>query len=161
MGYAIADRPVAWAAMERLRWGAAAVAILVILLAVTGTLHPSRLPGGVMVPIYQWAATVVLCGFAHRHLAHRGGPVLRYLREAVFPCYILHQTVIVLLAFLLRSLRWTATDEADAIMAGTVALSLLGFEVVRRVAWLRPLFGLGPKHVPRPLNPSGPAPNRS
>ena len=161
MGYAIADRPVAWAAMERRRWGAAAVATFVFLLVATGTLHPSRLSDGVMVPIYQWTAIVALCGFARRHLAHRGGPVLRYLREAVFPCYILHQTVIVLLACLLRSLHWTATGEAGAIMAGTVAISLLGFELVCRVAWLRPLFGLGPKHMPRPLNPSGPAPNRS
>ncbi len=77
------------------------------------------------------------------------------------PCYILHQTVIVLLAALLRDRGWPAAAAGPAIVACTVLISLLGFEAARSVAWLAPFFGLPPKQDPARLNPSAPAPNRS
>jgi hypothetical protein len=94
---------------------------------------------------FQWGAIVAVLGYAQR-IAFRDGPALRYLREAVFPVYILHQTLIVVLAHNAQPLGLRPAVEGPLLVLATFALSFLGFEIVRRVRWLRPLFGL--KAVP-------------
>ena len=46
----------------------------------------------------HWTPVLAVLGFARRHLRGRDGPALRTLREAVFPFYIVHQTIIVVAA---------------------------------------------------------------
>ena len=46
---------------------------------------------------FQWTAIAAIFGFV-RGIAFTDSPALRYLREAVFRVYILHQTLIVVLA---------------------------------------------------------------
>lgn len=62
---------------------------------------------------------VAVCGFAHRHLDfdnfHR-----RYLTEAVFPVYILHQTVIVTAAHLMQPARIPVVTEGVMQEVGVV-----------------------------------------
>jgi hypothetical protein len=101
-----------------------------------------------------WSAIVAACGFARRHLQF-DSPARRYLTEAVFPVYIAHQTLIVSLAHALKPLRLPPAQEAFMLVVLTVTLSFGLFEVVRRSALLRPLFGLArlpaPLVAPRPL----------
>jgi glucans biosynthesis protein C len=80
-----------------------------------------------------------------RGIAFTDSPSLRYLREAVFPVYILHQTIIIVLAHHAQPLDWRPAVEGPLLILATFALSFLGFEIVRRVRWLRPLFGLKPQ----------------
>jgi glucans biosynthesis protein C len=89
----------------------------------------------------QWCAIVAVLGFGYRHL-NVDNAWRRYLTEAVFPLYILHQTLILVLAHAVA--RWALPPAAEAalLMVATLALGLLGYEAVRRVNWLRPLFGL-------------------
>lgn len=108
-------------------------------------LYPLR----AVVALECWCAILAACGFARRHLDH-DGPARRYLTEAMFPVYILHQTVIVVLAHALKPLHRPAGLEAGMLVVLTTLLCFAGFEVVRRVAVLRPLFGLGPV-PPRPV----------
>jgi glucan biosynthesis protein C len=84
---------------------------------------------------------VAVCGFA-RSFAPGDGKALRYLREAVFPVYILHQTLIVVFAHNLKPLRLIPIVEGPLLVGMTFAACFAGYEIVRRVAWLRPLFGL-------------------
>jgi surface polysaccharide O-acyltransferase-like enzyme len=91
----------------------------------------------------QWSAIVAAVGFARRHL-NRDFAARRYLTDAVFPVYILHQTLIIVLAVSLARWQLPVGVEAPLLVLGTFALSLLGFEVVRRVPMLRPWFGLPP-----------------
>jgi hypothetical protein len=95
-----------------------------------------------------WSAIVAACGFAHRHL-QIDGPARRYLTEAVFPVYIVHQTLIVTLAHALKVVHRAPGIEAVQLVVLTLCLSFGVFEVVRRSALLRPLFGLAP--LPAPL----------
>src|SRR5690606_9821595 len=92
----------------------------------------------------QWAAIVAILGFARR-LAPGDGPVRRYLTDAVFPVYILHQTITVALAWNLRPLAMPPALEGPLLVVLTFGVSLAGYECVRRVRWLRPLFGLRPQ----------------
>jgi surface polysaccharide O-acyltransferase-like enzyme len=89
----------------------------------------------------QWSAIVAAIGFAQRHL-NRDHPTRRLLTDAVFPVYIVHQSLIILLAMALAAARWPLGAEAVVLVAGTFTLSWLCFEAVRRVPWLRPWFGL-------------------
>lgn len=90
-----------------------------------------------------WSAIVAACGFARRHL-DRDGPARRYLTDAVFPVYIAHQTLIVVLAYSLKPLRLAPGLEALLLVVLTATGSFALYEMVRRVPLLRPLFGLAP-----------------
>jgi glucan biosynthesis protein C len=48
--------------------------------------------------VFMWATIVALLGLAQRTL-NRNGKMLRFLTRAVFPYYILHQTLIVAVGF--------------------------------------------------------------
>jgi hypothetical protein len=101
----------------------------------------------------QWAWLVAAFGFASRWLSHRDGPARRYLTEAVFPFYIIHQTAIVVVAWEVARLRLPIGVEAAVIILGCVLSCLLTYELVRRVDWLRPWLGLKPRRndAPRPM----------
>lgn len=89
----------------------------------------------------QWSAMVAACGFAHRHL-NVDGAKRRYLAEAVFPVYIVHQTLIVSMAHALKPLRLDPGIEGIILVVLTLTFSFTIFELVRRCAPLRPLFGI-------------------
>lgn len=97
--------------------------------------------------LFQWSAIVAVCGYA-RHWAPGDSPARRYLTDAVFPIYIVHQTIIVVLAHQLKPAELSPAIEAPLLIAATFAGSFAIYEVVRRISWLRPLFGL--KRKPRP-----------
>ena len=89
----------------------------------------------------QWASIVAILGWA-RHWVRGDGPVLRYLSAAVFPVYILHQTVIVALAHWAKPLALRPGVEGPLLVLATFATCFAAYEMIRRIRWLRPLFGL-------------------
>ena len=165
LGALLARVPGVWGGVEALRWTGLALALTgwaLILVwyavpeaAVTGTrwtwlVYPMRAVYALM----TWSAIVAACGFARRHL-DRDGPARRYLTQAVFPVYILHQTLIVVLAHAMKPLRRSPGVEALMLIVLVTVLSFALFEIVRRVSPLRPLFGLGPR--PRAAGPAAAA----
>ncbi|WP_341908860.1 acyltransferase family protein [Ferrovibrio terrae] len=147
-GYGIARQEGIWLSLERLRWLALALAVTVYAVMVWAVLTDS---GGRVRPFIwaldQWAWIVMLLGFARRHL-NLDTPLRRYLTDAIFPFYILHQTIIVVLGHRISGLGLSAATEAALLVGATVAGCWAGYEVVRRVGWLRPLFGLRPAAKP-------------
>jgi len=71
-------------------------------------------------------------------------PVRRYLTDAIFPYYIVHQTAIIMIAHELHGRDLPAWLEASIVITGTLIACVLTYEIVRRIAVLRPLFGLRP-----------------
>ena len=139
-----------WSALEAARHVALAMSVglftvITVYYGVYDDAHPApdalRMLQRVGWAAFQWSAIVAIFGYARR-VTFRDGPALRYLREAVFPVYILHQTLIVVLAHNLQPLGLRPAVEGPLLVLATFALSFAGFEVVRRVRWLRPLFGL-------------------
>lgn len=93
---------------------------------------------------YCWVAIAAVLGWSH-HVLNRPFRWLSYANEAVFPWYMLHQTVIVGLVYWLAPLHLGAVTEPLLVVAGTVAgCAVLHEGLIRRSAWLRPLFGLKP-----------------
>ena len=104
----------------------------------------------------QWSAILAALGFAAVHL-NRDSALLRTLTLAVFPFYIAHQTIIVVVGHQLKAFHLPVAAEASALIAATALGCWLTWEIARRFALLRPLFGLGPDKV-RASQPLDPAP---
>jgi peptidoglycan/LPS O-acetylase OafA/YrhL len=60
----------------------------------------------------------------------------------ILPVYILHQTIIVVVARALEPSHLYPPVEGALLVLVTAAACLLSYEVIRRVRLLRPLFGL-------------------
>ncbi len=152
LGAMMARERAVWPRLDALRWQALGLAVmswaaLVIFYAlpdsaVTGqALVYWRLVMSAVYVLCAWCAMVAACGFAHRHL-NVDGPARRYLVNAVFPVYIVHQTLIVSMAHLIKPAGIAPAIEGPMLIALTLCISFGIVEVVRRCALLRPVFGL-------------------
>ncbi len=86
-------------------------------------------------------------------LLNRNSPALRYLAQGSYPVYILHQTVIVVLAFYIVGMSAPWGVHWITLLVASVALTFLCYEGLRRVCWLRFLFGMRPLPSPQPAPP--------
>lgn len=149
LGFLIARSDSVWAAMQRFRWVALALwlgswwAIVAYFGHFVDVEPPQwlRLLMRTAWGLNQWCAIVAILGFVRR-FAPGDGPVLRYLSQAVFPVYILHQTLIVVLAHHFKTFGLPPRVEGPLLIVLTLVLCFAGYELVRRIGWLRPLFGL-------------------
>jgi peptidoglycan/LPS O-acetylase OafA/YrhL len=85
---------------------------------------------------------LALLGFGSVHL-NRSSRGLAYLSKAVYPVYIVHLPVQFILCHFLLTLPLGAWSKLAVLLAGTVGVSLLLYELIlRRWRWIRPLFGM-------------------
>jgi glucan biosynthesis protein C len=91
--------------------------------------------------LFAWTAIVSLLGLAQRYL-NGDGPVRRYLTEAIFPWYILHQTITVSVGYVLAPMALGVWTEFTLVTFATLGGCAVGFEIVRRIPILRPVMGL-------------------
>lgn len=90
-----------------------------------------------------WMLT--LFGFAARYL-NKPGKFLSYANKAVYPFYILHQTIIIAIAFLIQDLEWSLGLKYTLILTGTFGITWLIYDkVVLRNKIIQPLFGIKSK----------------
>jgi membrane protein DedA with SNARE-associated domain len=64
------------------------------------------------------------------------------LAEAVFPFYIVHQTIIVMVGWWLLQGQVAALSSFLVLLAATVTGCWLFYGIGRSIGWLRPLIGL-------------------
>lgn len=161
-GFAIALREPLWKDLEQWRKPAVAVAAVFLALLMIMTAHPGgraflSVPKHTVFAVYQWATIVAVLGYGSRYLRQADGPVLRWLTDAVFPCYLAHQTILVIAIFMLKWQGLSAWVEAPLLVFITLGGSVLVYEIVRRLGPIRPLWGL--KRHPRPaFKPPAPTP---
>lgn len=91
--------------------------------------------------VFAWTIILTLLGAARRWLTS-DGPARRYLTQAVFPWYILHQTITVTAGFALRDAGLGVWSEFAILVAVTAGGCALGYEIIRRIPPLRPVMGL-------------------
>jgi glucan biosynthesis protein C len=110
------------------------------------TSDPQLLTGFLLLKVfYGWSVMITMFGLA-RQFANRSSAVLTYLTAAIFPYYILHQTITLLVSYWFTVHEAPLIVEATTIVLVTVLGCVLGYEVIRRVPALRPLFGLPTRH---------------
>jgi len=146
LGFLFAHSKSLWDSIERLRWIAFALAAAFFLsfLAMRSTRDggmPLRIYAGIAYGFYQWLCMVAILGFARRWVT-KDSATRRYLTDAIFPYYIVHQTAIIMIAHALHGSGLSAGLEASIVVGGTAGACIVTYEFVRRVTLLRPLFGL-------------------
>jgi glucan biosynthesis protein C len=152
LGAMLARQRLSWPRFDACRWYGLAIGLgCWALLKICYSLPDGLVPQGTWTwlnPLHrtvyglcQWSAMVAAVGFAHRHLDFDSAK-RRYLAQAVFPVYIVHQTLIVSMAHALKPVRLSPGIEGILLVVLTLTISFAIFEVVRRCPPLRPLFGL-------------------
>lgn len=159
-GYLMGTNAGIWAELARLRHVALALALVLATLFFATRAAQVDLPWLLRVvrTLYLWSALVAILGLANRHL-NRPWPWLDWANESVYPWYMLHQTLIVAGAVLLARWQLGPVLEPALLLAFTLGgCWLLTDGLIRRVRWLRPLFGLKPLRRPAKRKSAGPVP---
>lgn len=166
-GFGLAGTQALWPAIRRLWRPALALAFAsyIVLVAVEIAYPASATPphevmalDRAAMAVMLWAMVLVMLRLADtlRSFDHRWRPALS---EAVFPIYIAHQTIIVLVAWWLLPL-YPSAWLAYPIIAGATGLGCwLFYRLGREVPLLAPLIGL--RAVPRSVKPEPEAPRPS
>ena len=158
-GFLLRDAPPVWAAIQRwwpvgLGLGAIGYAFVAwVEISYPGNIQVSKelwFAFGIGRAVQCWGTIVALIGIADRWL-NADAPRRTTLNEAVFPFYIIHQTVIVLVAGALLGVVGPLAEFA-LLLAATVAGCWLFYWIGREIGWLRPLIGLRTRARPATLS---------
>lgn len=166
-GYAIGTHPGLWSELARLRHRSLGMAVVcfaayVLLGQLDALVDVSQWSKSAIAMdrfcmralhfFYTWSAIAAVLGWGHQYL-NRPFRWLPYAREAVFPWYILHQSVMLAVAYWLLPLKLGPVLEPSLVLLGTVGgCAVLHEYVIRRTRWLRPMFGLDAE--PRAARPA-------
>jgi glucan biosynthesis protein C len=103
-------------------------------------------------PLVAWSLVLALIGYGKRYL-NRKHKILNYLNQAVYPFYILHQTVIVVLAYYIVQTQHESILSKYIYTVGMTFFVTVGIYhlMVRPYALTRFLFGMKPKAEDKPL----------
>jgi hypothetical protein len=108
-----------------------------------------------------WTWIFVLFGYAAVYL-NKPGRLLTYCNRAVYPFYILHQTLTLWIAYHIRDLPWGFWPKSLVLVVGTFGGCLLIYHFLLR-PWplMHPLFGIKPvktgaEKMARPAESTGP-----
>ena len=149
IGYLIGTDAGLWDEFARLRKRALACALLAFpTLMFLGEILPEDVSGAPQVVLLavtyfnRWIWIVAIMGFAHRYL-NRPFPWLGYANEAVYPWYVLHQTITIVAGYWLSTLALGPVAEPVLVIVATIGgCAVLHHFLIRRSRRLRPLFGM-------------------
>jgi peptidoglycan/LPS O-acetylase OafA/YrhL len=151
-GFMFTHRSRIWTSLERSRHlalGLALTTYILFLLAyhliwidrANGITDPMGLALVFLDHFNRWFWLCAVFGYAHLHL-NRPHPWLDYLSPGVYTFYLVHQTIILLLAWWLSPLALGPVAEPLLVILSTFFACIAIYELARRVRLLRPLFGL-------------------
>ncbi len=96
----------------------------------------------VFIPLNYWSWILAIFGFAAKYL-NKANTKLTYANEAVYPFYILHQTILMIIGFYIKDLNLSFIIKFSMMIFGTFFVSWFLYEFfIRRWMIIRPLFGL-------------------
>jgi hypothetical protein len=135
LGFLIGRNEGLWQEMARLRrFTLGGAVLLFVALALTDNM--------LVIYLNRWLWLLAAFGWGYQ-LLNRPMRWLPYATEAVYPWYILHQTITVVLGYNLATLSLGPVVEPVLVLGGTILGCLVLHEfVIRRTPLLRPLFGL-------------------
>lgn len=162
-GYLLGTDTGLWSELARLRRASLPFALACFGVYLAGiTLLPDAAPALLWEAVhaaryaYLWAAIVAVLGWGHAWL-NRPFRWLPYAREAVYPWYVLHQSLLLFAAWQLMPLGLGPVLEPLSVLLATIlGCALLHHVVIRPSRWLRPLFGLEGAPARRPARPAVP-----
>lgn len=148
IGFVLVRMPLIWNRFSSLRWQFLAIAVctyMYILFSFNGGSLGDGLLAKTINRLFWtangWFWMLTLIAWA-QHLFTRGNPVLRYLNGGVYCFYILHQTLIIVIAYFLVPKKLGAGIE-PALIILLVAVGCVGlYELIKRLPVLPVFFGI-------------------
>ena len=145
-GFALASSPSTWDWLAKVRRPMLAIALTVIIgllsLFAAGIIRHGSAIDSVLANVFTWTWILVFLGYGRQYLSF-GNRLLAWARDASYPIYILHQTVIIVIAYFVIRQPWAAWTKYWVVLGATLLVCVLLYEyLLRRVAFLRLAFGI-------------------
>jgi hypothetical protein len=136
-----------WEAIDRLKRPSLFIGVICFTLLLTrwlvveDTIVVHFIEAGLKV-LNLWAWIITFFGYAALYL-NKSSRSLSYCNQAVYPFYILHQTITVITGYYLMNLEWSFVLKFFLLVIGTFGVSWMIYEgLVKRLSFLGSLFGL-------------------
>ena len=146
--------------VQRMRWISLALAVVVMgATAFSAYSGGDRALGWCLRTLSSWCWVLAFVGLARQYLTRRT-PFLQYANEAVLPCYVLHQTVILGVGYFVVQWAISGLLKWAIILALSLTIIMALYEfLIRRFNVMRVLFGLkwrpkAPAAQPKPAVPA-------
>lgn len=135
--------PVFWEAVKRVRFAALLVGLLAFGLMVWDWEgNTSGYWGAFLASLNRWTWILAIFGFSSVYL-NRESTIVKYRNKAVYPFYILHQTVILFFGYYLMDLAIAIWAKAVIMIVGTFGACWIIYElIILRIPLIQPLFGV-------------------
>lgn len=91
--------------------------------------------------IFTWLWLMAFIGYGRRYLSF-SNRLLRWSRDASYPIYILHQTIIIAIGYWIIQQPWSPWTKFGVVVTGTLAICVVLYEGIRRFPPTRLLFGM-------------------
>jgi glucans biosynthesis protein C len=150
IGVAMGPAGPLWAQVDRLRRSSLLLGLVGWAVVAAINQQPGD-PAGIVLTasrvaraVQAWGMIIGLLGIARRWLSF-DHDWRQPLAEAVFPAYLVHQTIIVLTAWWLLPMSMPIAAKAMALLIVTTGGTFVFCRATARVAWLRPWVGYGPR----------------
>lgn len=148
-GFVLASMPNVWSWIASRRHGllltGAAIYVIANVLFFAGVFHRDTAFDAFVATAFTWACVLAFIGYGYQHLSF-SNPLLRWARDASYPFYILHQTIIVAIGYYAVQASWSPWVKYWTVLAATmVSCGLLYELVVRRFGITRLIFGMKPE----------------
>lgn len=111
-----------------------------------GIVHRSTPADALLANLFTWCWLLTFIAYGRRYLSFENA-LLRWARDASYPVYILHQSIMLLLAYWIIPQPYDPWTKFGLVVAGTLIGSVVIYEGVRRVKVLRFLFGMKPNQA--------------
>ncbi|MDR0840284.1 MAG: acyltransferase family protein [Christensenellaceae bacterium] len=141
LGYLVLSDEIVLQKLIKSRWWLTALvaACLAVYLVVGGALP--ILPLELLYSFIAWAVILALLGLAGQYLNFENSTTA-YLSKASFSLYLFHQQWVVVAAYFALAIVPSVPLQMIAIIAVSFALTLLTYEIARRVGFFRVIFGM-------------------
>ena len=145
-GFVLASSPASWDWLAQFRRRALAGALTITLgglaLIEVNVIQRGTAVDSIFANVFTWTWIMVFLGFGRQYLSF-GNRLLAWARDASYPIYILHQTVIIVIAYFVIRQPWAAWTKYWVVAGTTLVTCVLLYEfLVSRVSWLRVAFGM-------------------
>ncbi|WP_116808756.1 acyltransferase family protein [Steroidobacter cummioxidans] len=145
-GYLLASMPGVWQwfAMRRHQFaiGGVSVYLVAMWLFAQGVIHRSTPADAFVGNVFTWLWLMAFLGYGYRHLSFCN-PLLRWARDASYPIYILHQTLIVAIGYYVVQTSWSPWTKYWGVLLATLVSCVLLYQlIVRRFGFTRFVFGM-------------------
>lgn len=130
-----------WTAVLNIRYSALGFGVLAYILSLQN-ISSNDIFLGLLKVLNMWAWILAIFGFAARYL-NRESQLVKYRNRAVYPFYILHQTITIICGYYLMELPWHYGIKMSIMAIVTFGGSWLIYEfLILKIKAIQPLFGV-------------------